>query len=128
MPFTVIRLGSPRVNGEGLRIGTVRFPPRGVAQAARSTANWFDVWYPNLAPSAATLRLFRDANAADSWRPFERRYRREMASPDNRHSLALLAELSRHTNFSVGCYCADENRCHRRILRELLLAAGAVSA
>ncbi|MGD9600339.1 MAG: DUF488 domain-containing protein [Gammaproteobacteria bacterium] len=127
MPFFVVRLGTPRRVGEGLRIGTVRFPPRGVPKEARAREDWFDLWYPNLAPSAQTLRAFRGAGDT-GWHGFERAYRREMTSPEHRRTLELLAALSHHAAFSVGCYCADETRCHRRILRELLLAAGAQPA
>lgn len=126
MPVFVVRLGSPRLPEEGLRLGTVRFPPRGVAKEARASGDWFDVWYPNLAPSAATLREFRQQEDAKAWSRFSRRYRREMDTPENRRTLELLAALSHHTAFSVGCYCADETRCHRSLLRELLKEAGAL--
>lgn len=126
MPVFVVRLGSPRLPGEGLRLGTVRFPPRGVSREARASGDWFDVWYPNLAPSAATLREFRQQAGADAWSRFARRYRREMDTPDNRRTLELLAALSHHTAFAVGCYCADETHCHRSLLRELLRGAGAL--
>lgn len=128
MPFSIVRLGSARLPGEGLRIGTVRFPPRGVAKDARQRDNWFDVWYPNLAPAAATLKHFRVTGLRAAWPRFARQYRREMATPDNRRTLELFAALSHHTNFSVGCYCADETHCHRIILRDLLLTCGAVPA
>ena len=128
MPVTVVRLGTARLPNEGIRIGTVRFPPRGVARAARQSGNWFDIWYPNLAPSAATLKRFRGDDGPAAWRQFARQYHREMAAPENRRTLELLAALSHDTNFSVGCYCADETRCHRVLLRDLLLACGAVPA
>ncbi|MBM4227023.1 MAG: DUF488 family protein [Gammaproteobacteria bacterium] len=126
MPVFVVRLGSPRLPGEGLRLGTVRFPPRGISREARASGNWFDVWYPNLAPSAATLREFRQQEGPVAWSRFARRYRREMDTPDNRRTLELLAALSHHTDFAVGCYCADETHCHRSLLRELLRDAGAL--
>lgn len=126
MPVRVVRLGSPRLPGEGLRLGTVRFPPRGVAREARASGDWFDVWYPSLAPSAATLREFRQQEGPLAWSRFCRRYRREMATSESRRNLELLAALSHHTDFSVGCYCADETRCHRSLLRELLREAGAM--
>lgn len=126
MPVFVVRLGSPRLPGEGLRLGTVRFPPRGVSREARASCDWFDVWYPNLAPSAATLREFRQQEGPVAWSRFARRYRRELDAPENRRTLELLAALSHHTAFSVGCYCADETRCHRSLLRELLREAGAL--
>ena len=125
MTIRIVQLGSARLPNEGLRIGTVRFPPRGVPKALRASENWFDIWYPNLAPQAATLKLSRMADDPGAWSSFARLYRREMASPENQRSLDLLAALSQHTNLSVGCYCADEVRCHRSILRELLLARGA---
>ena len=125
MAIRIVRLGSPRLPGEGTRIGTVRHPPRGVARADWPVQDWFDAWYPQLAPSAALLREGRDAREAPDWRRFERRYRREMAAPGSRQALDLLAALSRHADLSVGCYCADEARCHRSILRELLAERGA---
>jgi uncharacterized protein YeaO (DUF488 family) len=125
MTISIVRLGSPRLSDEGLRIGTVRFPPRGVPKAARATADWFDIWYPNLAPQAATLKISRAADDPRAWSRFVRLYRREMASPENQRSLDLLAALSHTTNLSVGCYCVDEARCHRSILRELLHLRGA---
>jgi uncharacterized protein YeaO (DUF488 family) len=142
MSVRIVRLGSPRFPGEGTRIGTVRHPPRGLARAAWASGDWFDVWYPELAPSAALLREARGAGIAGAgstgsglasagdaaWRRFERRYRREMAAPAARRTLELLAVLSRQAEFSVGCYCADASRCHRSVLGELLRAAGALVA
>ncbi len=125
MSVRIVRLGSPRAPDEGLRLGTVRFPPRGVPVAARAAQNWFDVWYPNLAPSAATLKAHRGLDTDDTWKRFTRAYRREMSTPENRQTLALLAALSHHTDFSVGCYCADEARCHRSLLRALFRDQGA---
>jgi uncharacterized protein YeaO (DUF488 family) len=128
MSVSVVRLGSPRRVGEGLRLGTVRFPPRGVAKADWSRCDWFDVWYPNLAPSAALLRAARADTSPSGWRQFARRYRHEMSTPGAQRDLALLAALSHQTDFSVGCYCADPTYCHRTLLRELLRNHGAVFA
>ncbi|MCU0760428.1 MAG: DUF488 family protein [Steroidobacteraceae bacterium] len=125
MALRIVRLGSPRLAGEGTRIGTVRRPPRGVPRAEWSRRDWFDAWYPDLAPSAGLLREGRAASSEPQWRRFARRYRREMAAPAPRRAIALLAALSRHADLSVGCYCADESRCHRSILRELLAECGA---
>jgi uncharacterized protein YeaO (DUF488 family) len=125
MAVRVVRLGSPRAAGEGLRIGTVRRPPRGVSKTEFAAQNWYDVWYPNLAPSAETLKQAQAAITSAQWRAFFKRYRAEMATPEARHSLALLAALSQHTDFSVGCYCEDEAHCHRSALRELLREHGA---
>jgi len=121
----VVRLGSPRVPGEGLRIGTVRRPPRGVPKSRFASEDWYDVWFPNLAPSLATMKLGLAAKTDVQWKAFAKRYRAEMKEPGPRHDLALLAALSRATSFSVGCYCEDERRCHRSILRKLLEDAGA---
>jgi len=125
MAVRVVRLGSPRMKGEGTRIGTVRRPPRGVPKAEFATRNWYDVWFPNLAPSAATVRSGLHATTEREWANFAKKYRAEMATPDNCRTLDLLAALSHHANFSVGCYCADESRCHRSILRDLLAERGA---
>ena len=121
----VVRLGSTRSEGEGIRIGTVRLPPRGVPKAEFASQDWYDVWFPNLAPSVATMKAAQKATTARQWAAFIRKYRAEMATPENRHSLALLAALSHHTNFSVGCYCEDEAHCHRSVLRALLRENGA---
>jgi uncharacterized protein YeaO (DUF488 family) len=121
----VVRLGSPRAPGEGLRIGTVRHPPRGVRKTDLATQNWYDVWFPNLAPSAALLKLGRAAETPRAWSTFAKRYRREMAAPEASRTLDLLAALSHQASFSVGCYCSDESRCHRGVLRELLAERGA---
>lgn len=128
MAISVVRLGSPRREDEGLRIGTVRRPPRGVPKAEWAARNFYDVWLPNLAPSEELLQRGRAARDEKSWRNFARRYRAEMNAPEKRHLIVLLAALSRQTHFSVGCYCADESRCHRSILRELLAEHGAVFA
>ncbi|MBN1425186.1 DUF488 family protein [Candidatus Fermentibacteria bacterium] len=124
MTVRIVRLGTPRLQGEGLRIGTVRHPPRGVPKTQYAAQNWYDVWFPNLAPSAELLKLFRTPAGADS-KVLSRRYRAEMAEPDQSRVLDLLAALSRQTNFSVGCYCADDQRCHRSILLALLQERGA---
>jgi uncharacterized protein YeaO (DUF488 family) len=125
MSVRVVRLGSPRVPGEGTRIGTVRRPPRGVPRAQFSTQNWYDVWFPNLAPSVETMKLGQRAASPAQWSAFARKYKAEMAAPEARHDLELLAALSHSTDFSVGCYCQDEGRCHRSILKQLLADAGA---
>jgi len=125
MSVRIVRLGSPRAKNEGLRIGTVRRPPRGVPKTQFAAQNWYDVWYPNLAPSEQTLKQGLAASSEREWQAFRRAYRREMAEPESARSIALLAALSHHANFSVGCYCEDEAHCHRSVLRELLAAAGA---
>jgi len=128
MPVRVVQLGSTRTEDEGVRIGTVRRPPRGVPREEFARQNWYDVWYPNLAPSAEAVQQALSAGTPAEWKAFAKKYRAEMATPENRHTLALLAQLSQHTNFSVGCYCEDASRCHRSILRELLDEAGAKMA
>jgi len=125
MPIRIVRLGTPRFEGEGLRVGTVRRPPRGVPRAEFGARNWYDVWFPNLAPSVETMALGRNATTAQEWSRFVRRYRAEMATPENRRTLDLLAALSHRTSFSVGCYCVAESRCHRSVLRALLVEHGA---
>lgn len=121
MAIRIVRLGSPRTNGEGLRIGTVRRPPRGVPKAEYASRDFYDVWLPNLAPSEELLKQARESlDDPRAWRAFVRRYRMEMNRPDARAMLDTLAALSRHADFSVGCYCAEEARCHRSVLRELL--------
>ena len=126
MAIRVVRLGSARTAGEGLRIGTVRRPPRGVPKSEYAAQDWYDVWFPNLAPSVETMKLAQAAKTAGEWTAFVRRYRHEMASPENRHTIELLARLSASSDFSVGCYCENEAHCHRSLLRELLAEAGAV--
>ncbi|NEX61655.1 DUF488 domain-containing protein [Noviherbaspirillum galbum] len=121
MAIRIVRLGSPRKSGEGIRIGTVRRPPRGVPRSEYAAQDWYDVWYPNLAPAAETVKMAMAADTPAAWQAFRRKYRAEMATPENKHTIALLAALSRTSNFSVGCYCEDESRCHRSLLRELLL-------
>ena len=125
MSIRIVRLGSPRARGEGLRIGTVRRPPRGVPKREFARRDYYDVWYPELAPSAETVSLALHATSERAWAAFVRRYRREMAEPGPRRTLELLAALSHQTDFSVGCYCEDERRCHRSVLRELLRDLGA---
>jgi uncharacterized protein YeaO (DUF488 family) len=125
MPIRIVRLGSPRKKGEGLRIGTVRRPPRGVPKSKFASQDWYDVWFPNLAPSVATMKQGLGAETAAQWSAFARKYRSEMSSPDASRTLDLLAALSHHANFAVGCYCEDQSRCHRSILGELLAARGA---
>jgi uncharacterized protein YeaO (DUF488 family) len=129
MAIHVVRLGNARLEGEGLRIGTVRRPPRGVPKAEFASRNFYDVWLPDLAPSEELLKLGQ-ASAGDErhWGTFVKRYRTEMNQPEKIRLLDLLAALSRQTDFSVGCYCADESRCHRSVLRELLAARGALLA
>ena len=124
MTVRVVRLGSPRLKTEGLRIGTVRRPPRGVPRAEYSSRNIYDVWFPNLAPSEALLKE-TPPDDEKSWRRFRRRFLAEMKAPGARRDLDLLAALSHQTNFAVGCYCEDASRCHRSILRELLDQRGA---
>lgn len=125
MTVRIVRLGSERAAGEGLRIGTVRRPPRGVPKAEFASGNWYDVWFPNLAPSAELVKQAQQAVSEEDWAAFAKHYRAEMAVPDNARTLDLLAALSHQTDFSVGCYCADESRCHRSILRTLLADRGA---
>ena len=126
MAVSVLQLGTPRGAREGLRIGTVRRPPRGVPKSQYASQDWYDVWLPDLAPSAPLVKAAQ-AGGDDpaAWRRFARAYRREMSRPEARRLLDLLAALSRGANFSVGCYCQDDARCHRSILRELLAGRGA---
>ena len=125
MVVRVVRLGSPRVESEGTRIGTVRRPPRGVPKSEFASQNWYDVWFPNLAPSVETMKLGQEAGTPAQWTLFTRKYRSEMSQHEANHSLELLAALSQDANFSVGCYCEHEERCHRSVLRELLVEKGA---
>src|SRR5262245_7914289 len=126
MALRIVRLGTPRVRGEGLRLGTVRRLPRGVRKTDYAKRDWFDLWLPELAPSDA-LFAFARAGALDGkrWTAFSRRYRREMSAPAAARLIDLLARLSREADLSVGCYCEDERRCHRSVLRELLRGRGA---
>lgn len=128
MVVRVVRLGSARERDEGTRIGTVRRPPRGVPKAEFAAQNWYDVWFPNLAPGAETVKLAQTASTPGEWAAFVKKYRAEMAAPDASHALELLAALSHSSNFSVGCYCADESHCHRSVLRALLTEKGAALA
>jgi len=125
MPVRVVRLGSERLQDEGLRIGTVRRPPRGVPRTEFASQNWYDVWFPNLAPGVETMKLAQNAKTDKEWLAFAKKYRAEMSRPENSRTLDLLAALSHRTNFSVGCYCESEARCHRSLLRELLREKGA---
>jgi uncharacterized protein YeaO (DUF488 family) len=125
MAIRIVRLGTERIPDEGLRIGTVRRPPRGVKKSEYSSGNWYDVWFPNLAPSPETLQLGQNADTDAKWKAFLRKYQAEMAQPDKSRTLDLLAALSHESNFSVGCYCANEQHCHRSVLRALLTARGA---
>lgn len=125
MSVRVVRLGTPRQHGEGIRIGAVRRPPRGVPKSEYASGNWYDVWCPELSPSAPLVKAAQSARSEREWAAFARRYRAEMAIPERRRLLDLLAAFSQDAAFSVGCYCADESRCHRSILRELLREHGA---
>jgi uncharacterized protein YeaO (DUF488 family) len=125
MAIRIVRLGTPRMPGEGPRIGTVRRPPRGVPKAEFASRDFYDVWYPLLAPSAETMKLGQQVADDAHWAAFAKRYRAEMAAPDASRSLDLLAALSQQSNFALGCYCADESRCHRSLLRQLLQDRGA---
>ena len=125
MPIRIVRLGSDRHADEGLRIGTVRRPPRGVPKAHFASQNWYDVWYPNLSPSADLVEQALQVGDERQWAAFIKRFKAEMAQLDASRSLDLLATLSQQTNFSVGCYCEDEARCHRSVLRTLLQERGA---
>jgi uncharacterized protein YeaO (DUF488 family) len=126
MVVRIVRLGTRRHPREGLRLGTVRRPPRGVPRSKFASGNWYDVWVPDLAPAAETVKLAQGAVTPRGWSAFARRYRAEMAKPANSRLLDLLAALSHTTDFSVGCYCEDESRCHRSLLRELLRRRGAM--
>jgi uncharacterized protein YeaO (DUF488 family) len=125
MAISIVRLGSPRLAGEGLRIGTVRRPPRGVPAARFASDDWYDVWYPELAPSVEVVKIGKQARTDREWAVFTRRFRAEMTRPAASRTLDLLAALSRTADFSLGCYCVDEARCHRSVLRQLLAARGA---
>lgn len=126
MAIRVVRLGTPRARGEGLRIGTVRRPPRGVPKSEFARRDFYDVWLPEVAPSEPLVRAALQAGESPArWRSFVKRYRAEMKRPGASRLLDLLAALSRTTDLSVGCYCPDESRCHRSVLRELLVERGA---
>jgi len=126
MPISVLRLGSPRKPDEGLRLGTVRRPPRGVPKTEFAKLNYYDVWLPNLSPSPALVAFAQRSRDDKSWNAFERKFRAEMNKPEAARVLDLLAALSRQTNFSLGCYCEQEDRCHRSVLKKLLAERGAV--
>ncbi|MDI1267662.1 MAG: DUF488 family protein [Polaromonas sp.] len=125
MGVSIVRLGTARQAGEGLRIGTVRRPPRGVPKSEFATQDWYDVWYPNLAPSAETMKQGQSVETDKDWAAFSKKYRAEMNEPDASRDLDLLAALSHQTNFAMGCYCENEARCHRSLLRDLLKERGA---
>jgi uncharacterized protein YeaO (DUF488 family) len=125
MAVRIVRLGTPRHPDEGPRVGTVRRPPRGVPKSQFASGNWYDVWFPVLAPSVETMKIGQEAKTPAAWAAFVKKYKAEMAEPAADHSLNLLATLSHHTNVAVGCYCDDESHCHRSVLRELLRARGA---
>lgn len=128
MSVHIVRLGSPRLAGEGLRLGTVRRPPRGVPKADYAKRDFYDVWMPELAPATDTIKLALHGDSARDWQRFVRRYRAEMAAPAASRLLDLLAALSHRTDFAVGCYCADATRCHRTLLAELFAERGAALA
>jgi len=121
MSIRIVRLGTPRDRDEGTRLGTVRRPPRGVAKKDFARLDWYDVWFPLLAPAVATMKLGLTAESEREWAAFARKYRAEMRAPAASQSLDVLAALSHHANFSVGCYCGNESRCHRSLLRQLLV-------
>jgi len=125
MALRIVRLGSDRAADEGTRIGTVRRPPRGVPKEEFSTRNWYDVWFPTLAPSAETMKLGQEVKTPQGWVAFARRFKAEMNQPEAGHALNLLAALSQTSDFSLGCYCENEDRCHRSLLRQLLADRGA---
>jgi len=125
MAVRIVRLGTDRGSREGLRIGTVRRPPRGVPRSEFASRNWYDVWLPNLAPSQELMKLGQAARSDSEWKAFAKKYRAEMADTERSRVLDLLAALSHSAAFSVGCYCEDESRCHRSLLRELLAERGA---
>lgn len=125
MTVSIVRLGTTRTEGEGTRIGTVRRPPRGVPKSEFASQNWYDVWFPNLAPSPETMKLGQEASTPAQWAAFVKKYRTEMATPEISRTLDLLAVLSHQSNFSVGCYCENEAHCHRSVLRALLAERGA---
>ena len=128
MSIRVIRLGTARETDEGLRLGTVRRPPRGVRKERIAKDDWYDVWLPQLAPTPDLVAQALKATTEKEWTTFVKKYRSQMATPDNARLIAMLAAMSHQTNFSVGCYCADESHCHRSVLRELLRENGAVLA
>jgi len=128
MSLHIVRLGTPRLPNEGLRIGTVRRPPRGVPKSEFSKQNWYDVWFPNLSPSLPLMKQALAAKTPAQWSAFVKKFRAEMAAPAAKHDIALLAKLSHTADFSIGCYCENEDHCHRSVLRELLRAECALLA
>lgn len=125
MPIAIVRLGSPRKTNEGLRVGTVRRPPRGVPKTEFAKRDFYDVWLPDLSPSQELVTFAQQSEDEKSWKAFKRKFRAEMNKPEAARLLDLLAALSRQTNFSIGCYCEKEERCHRSVLKELLAEHGA---
>jgi uncharacterized protein YeaO (DUF488 family) len=125
MPIQIVRLGTPRLPGEGPRLGTVRRPPRGIRKTEYASKNFYDVWLPLLAPSPLLVKEALASQSDHDWKRFAAKYRREMAAPDPRALIELLAALSHQAKFSVGCYCAEETHCHRSVLRQLLIESGA---
>jgi uncharacterized protein YeaO (DUF488 family) len=124
MAIKIVQLGTPREKGEGLRLGTVRRPPRGVPKNEYASRDFYDVWLPNLSPSLDLLKVAKGAEDDKAWSAFKRKFRAEMNSSEASKVLDLLAALSHQTNMSLGCYCKDETRCHRSVLRELLMERG----
>ena len=125
MPVFIVQLGTPRHPGEGVRIGTVRRPPRGIAKAEFAKLDYYDVWFPNLSPSPELVHEALAAKDDRQWAAFARKFRKEMSAPDRIREIDVLAALSHHANLAVGCYCKEESRCHRSILRQLLVERGA---
>lgn len=125
MAISIVRLGSPRKPGEGLRLGTVRRPPRGVSKVDFARLDYYDVWFPNLSPSSELVREAQAAADARAWASFKRKFRHEMSAPDRSRELDVLAALSHQANLALGCYCENEDFCHRSVLRELLAERGA---
>ena len=128
MSIRIVRLGTERLPDEGLRIGTVRRPPRGIPKSEYAARDFYDVWFPNLSPSENLLKEGKASVLERDWKIFVRKFRAEMMTPENRRILDLLVALSHRTNFSIGCYCADETRCHRSVLLALLRERGAKMA
>ncbi len=128
MTIHVVRLGTERLENEGVRIGTVRRPPRGVPKAEFSSDNWYDTWLPNIAPTPGTMKLGQNAKTDKDWKMFEKKYRAEMKRPEALRILELLTAMSHQTNFSIGCYCENEMRCHRSVLKQILIEIGAIVA
>ena len=124
----MVRLGTERLENEGLRIGTVRRPPRGVPKTEFSSGNWYDTWLPNIAPTPETMKLGQNAKTDKDWKMFEKKYRVEMKRPEALRILELLTAMSHQTNFSIGCYCENESRCHRSVLKQILIEIGAIVA